>query len=302
MTDLVNDQMPSFEYEEMYPKLKIVESIMQHKNSGFISHMFASVLVAITALVSPGHGGPKNKVIIVQDEMPTIEVLSSFLRDKGKLNVTIVDQKNLPQDLSSYGSVIGYIHGKLEESVEVAVINYTKQGGRYICLHHSISSGKAKNKYYFDFLGIQLDNPKQAKHPVDPGQGYGWVEGEDVALTLVNLNSRHNITNHQIRWGDTISYMSSDGPSAERHYPSISLPATEVYMNHKFIDGREKTVLCGFKFLDKRNNQLFMQDRAVWLKPYGKGDIIYIMPGHTPADYKDRNISQMILNATQWTP
>jgi len=26
------------------------------------------------------------------------------------------------------------------------------------------------------------------------------------------------------------------------------------------------------------------------------------MPGHTPADYENKNISQMILNATQWTP
>jgi len=275
---------------------------MQNKNSGFLAHMSVSVLLVIVALISLGYGGPKNNVIIVQDEMPTIEVLSSFLSDKGKLNVTVVDQKNFPQDLSSYGSVIGYIHGKLEEPVEMAIIDYTKQGGRYIALHHSISSGKANNKYYFDFLGIQLDNGKQSRNPVEPGQGYGWVEGEDIVLTLVNLNPRHYITNHHVLWGDMISYMSSDQPSVERSYPSMSLPHTEVYMNHKFIDGREKVVLCGFKFLDKRNNQLFMQDRAVWLKQYGKGDIIYIMPGHTPADYENQNISRMILNATQWTP
>jgi hypothetical protein len=275
---------------------------MQHRNVFFLTHMSASILVAITALTSLGYSGPKNSVIIVQDEMPTIEVLSKFLRDKGKLNVTVVDQKALPQDLSPYGSVIGYIHGKLEESAEMAIISHTKQGGRYICLHHSISSGKAKNRYYFDFLGIQLDNGKQSKNPVEPGKGYGWVEGEDVVLTLVNLNPHHYITNHQIQWSDTISYMSSDQPSVERSYSSLSLPHTEVYMNHKFIDGREKVVLCGFKFLDKRNNQLFMQDRAVWLKKYGKGDIIYLMPGHTPADYENRNIGQMILNAVQWIP
>lgn len=274
---------------------------MQHQNNCFIPRTFAAVLVFTTALMSLAHAGPKNRIIIVQDEMPAIEVLSSFLRDKGKLDITIVDQKRFPQDLSPYSSVIGYIHGKLEESTETAIIDYTKRGGRYICLHHSISSGKAKNKYYFDFLGVQLDHGSRSKHPVEPGQGYGWVEGEDIVLTLVNLNPRHYITNHLVQWGDMISYLSSDQPSVERSYPSISLPATEVYMNHKFIDGREKTVLCGFKFLDKRNNRLFMQDRAVWLKPYGQGDIIYIMPGHTPADYEDRNISQIILNAAQWT-
>ncbi len=294
MVDLANDYEPG--------SIKIVKSIMQHKNTRFISCIFVSVLVVITALVSPSYGGPKNKVIIVQDEMPATEVLSSFLRDKGKLNVTVVDQKACPQNLSPYGAVIGYIHGRLEEAVELAVIDYTRRGGRYIALHHSISSGKAKNKYYFDFLGIQLDNGKQSKYPVEPGKGYGWVEGEDIVLTLVNLNPHHYITKHHVNWGDMISYISSDQPSVERPYPSISLPHSEVYMNHKFVDGREKVVLCGFKFLDKRNSRLFMQDRAVWFKPYGKGDIIYIMPGHTPADYENQNISQMILNATQWMP
>jgi len=264
--------------------------------------MCASVCIVITVLTSLGYSGPRNKVIIVQDEMPTVKVLSHFLREEGKLDVAVVDQKTLPQDLSAYGSVIGYIHGKLAESAEMAIIDYTKQGGRYICLHHSISSGKARNKHYFAFLGIQLDKGSQSKHPVEPGQGYGWVEGKDIALTLVNLNPHHYITNHKIQWNDPILYTSSDQPSVERSYPSITLAHTEVYMNHKFIDGREKTVLCGLKFLDQRNKQLFMQDRAVWLKPYSKGDIIYIMPGHTPADYENKNISQMILNATQWTP
>lgn len=71
-------------------------------------------------------------------------------------------------------------------------------------------------------------------------------------------------------------------------------------MNHKFTDGREKTVLCGLKYYDPRNGELFMQDRAVWLKPYGEGDIVYILPGETPADYENPNIAQMILNAVMW--
>jgi len=48
----------------------------------------------------------------------------------------------------------------------------------------------------------------------------------------------------------------------ESLYPSLSLHESEVYMNHKFTDGREKTVLMGFRFLDERNDQMFMQDRA----------------------------------------
>ncbi len=264
--------------------------------------ILASLLFTVTCAIPLTHAAPGDKVLIVQDEMPSLVPLTAFLQDKGKLDVTTVDQKAFPQDLSGYTSVIAYIHGKLEEPVEVAVIDYTRKGGRYIALHHSISSGKGKNKYYFDFLGIQLDNPTQSRNPVEPGKGYGWVEGENITLTLVNLNPNHYITNHDVNWPDTISYTSSDSPAIENNYPSISLPDSEVYMNHKFTDGREKTVLCGLRFLDSRNNQLFMQDRAVWLKPCEKGHIIYIMPGHKPTDYKNPNIAQIILNATQWKP
>ena len=71
---------------------------------------------------------------------------------------------------------------------------------------------------------------------------------------------------------------------------------------HKFRDGREKTVLFGFKFFDDRNGQLFMQDRAGWFKKYGKGEVVYFMPGHSASDFENANISQMILNAINWEP
>jgi hypothetical protein len=274
---------------------------MPYPNIRFLPRLVAVTLVVLFLMISHGFADSGDNILIVQDELPALKVLTGFLAEKGKLGVTVVDQPHLPQDLSGYKAVLAYIHKQLDESVELAVIGYTQQGGRFIALHHSISSGKAKNRYYFDFLGIQLDHPKQSKHPVEPGQGYGWVSGEDVTLTLVNLNPHHYITNHNITWGDPIAYLSSDQPSVEGHSPSISLPDSEVYMNHKFIDGREKTVLCGFKFMDKRNNRLFMQDRAVWLKTSGNGDIVYIMPGHTPSDYENQNVSQMILNAIQWT-
>ncbi|MEM8969244.1 MAG: ThuA domain-containing protein [Bacteroidota bacterium] len=244
------------------------------------------------------------KVLIVQDEMPQIEVLNKFLRTTGELEVDIVNQANLSESMSGYEAVIGFIHGKLETTTEQAIINYTEAGGKYVCLHHSISSGKARNEFYFDFLGIQLDHPEFSRYPVKPGEGYGWYhDGKNgITLIMVNLNSHHYITNHNIEWGPTVSYLSSDGPATEGLFPSISLPKTEVYMNHKFTDGREKTVLCGLKYFDPRNGELFMQDRAVWLKPYGDGHIIYILPGETPADYENPKIAQMILNAIVWEP
>lgn len=242
------------------------------------------------------------RVLVVQDEMPQIEVLVDYLQNTGNLRVDVVDQANLPERMDDYRAVIGFIHGRIDLPTEEVIIDYTENGGRYICLHHSISSGKARNPHYFDFLGIHLDNPEFSPNPVKPGGGYGWYhDGENgITLRLVNLNQNHYITNHNIEWGPPISYTSSDGPAVEGMYPSIALPKTEVYMNHKFTDGREKIVLAGFKFYDQRNGEIFMQDRAVWYKPYGQGLIFYFMPGETPEDYRNKNIAQMILNAVQW--
>ncbi|MBN2413277.1 ThuA domain-containing protein [candidate division KSB1 bacterium] len=238
------------------------------------------------------------QVLIIQDEKPQMEVLSRFLQEKGGLDVQIADQENLPQDLTPCKAVIVFIHGELFPETERAVIDYTKNGGRCIVLHHSISSGKAKNEFYFDFLGIRLDSPEKSRFPVEPGAGYGWVD--PVTLTIVNLNSNHYVTSHNITWEDQVLYTPSDNPGVEALYPCLSLDSSEVYMNHKFIDGREKTVLCGIKFLDERNGQLFMQDRGAWIKDQGKGKIFYFQPGHRPEDYKNNIVSQMILNAIEW--
>ncbi len=40
------------------------------------------------------------KVLIVQDELPQMEVLAKFLRERGRLSVTISDQQSLPDDFS----------------------------------------------------------------------------------------------------------------------------------------------------------------------------------------------------------
>lgn len=241
-----------------------------------------------------------NQVLIVHDELPQMEVLKGILEDRGGFDVTVVDQSALPEDWSGYQAVIGYIHRVLEVPAEKAFIAYTENGGRYIALHHSISSKKAGNEFYFDFLGMQLDSPKSAKHPVMPGEGYGWRE--EVTLTLVNLNPGHYITSNDVNWGEAVSYTSSDQPSVEALYTSIDLHESEAYMNHKFTDGREKTVLCGFRFLDDRNGQMFMQDRAAWLKSYGEGEVVYFMPGHAASDFENQNFSQMIINAINWAP
>jgi hypothetical protein len=240
------------------------------------------------------------KVLIIQDELKQMEVLSEFLTsNQGNLEIDIVKQKNLPEDLSAYHSILLYLHFKLQEDTESKVIEYTRNGGRLIVLHHSISSGKAKNKDFFPFLGIQLDGTDNSRDAEPPGGGYAWIEG--VTFTLINLDSGHCVINHNVEWGEEVNYTPSDLTSLASAYPTISLHDSEVYLNHKFTDGKDKTILMGMKFYDIRNDQLFMQDRASWHKIAGQGDIFYFMPGHSSREFENKNFSQMILNAINYS-
>jgi hypothetical protein len=250
----------------------------------------AVFIVALTCGVS----GPAGKagVLIIQDERPQMDVLAKFLTEKGKLTVTITDQKSMPKDLSPYKAVIVFVHKDLYEPTERAIIDYTKAGGRLVCLHHSISSKKAENKFYFDFLGVQL-----SKGSMEDG-GYAYKAS---SWTLVNLNSKHYITNHNIEWNDEVTYTSSDQPAAEKAYPCTRLKDdSEVFINHLFTDGRDKTVLCGLIYTDKATGKTYMQDRGGWIKAQGKGTIVYLMPGHCISDYQNERVAQMVLNAVTW--
>jgi hypothetical protein len=239
------------------------------------------------------------KVLIIQDELKQMEVLSEFLTgNQENLDVDIVKQKKLPGDLTNYRAVILYLHFRLQEDTEAKVIEYTRNGGRLIVIHHSISSGKAKNKDFFPFLGVQLDGTDNSRDPEPPGGGYVWIEG--VTFTLINLNAGHCVINYNVEWGEEISYTPSDVTSPASTYPTISLHDSEVYLNHKFTDGMDKTILMGLKFYDIRNDQLFMQDRASWHKTAGQGDIFYFMPGHSSREFENKSFAQMILNAINY--
>ena len=274
------------------------------KTAGLGAERVVRVLVVgVTLILSVGvfgSGARAKKVLIVMDEREQMEVLADYLKQKGGVASTIVDQAALPGDLSAYDAVIGYIHGKLDRRTELAIIDYTKKGGRFVCLHHMISSGKARNVFYFDFLGIQLDKPGESRNPTTPGGGYAWRHPVD--MTIVNVNPEHYISNHKISWGREISYKPSDEPSVEKGYPAFEMKDTEFYLNHKFTDGRVKTVLLGFKCVDERNGITFMQDRAGWIKKQGKGHIVYLKMGHSTADFKLPNICQFVLNAVLWRP
>jgi len=243
-------------------------------------------------------GSKGAKVLIVMDEREQMEALAKYLKAKGGVQSTIVDQKSAPQDWSSFDAVIGYVHGALQETTELKIIDYTKKGGRYVCLHHSISSDKTENKFYFDFLGVRLPGAEKSREPAQPDGHYAWRH--DVDMAVVNLIPGHYITTNGVTWPEKTSYRPSDSPSATGDYLAFTLKQAEPYMNVQFSDGREKTVLLGFKYLDDRNGALYMQDREGWLKPSGKGWIVYLQMGHSTHEFEHPAVAQMVLNAVTW--
>jgi hypothetical protein len=161
-----------------------------------------------------------------------------------------------------------------------------------------ISSGKSKNKYYFDFLGVRMDDIDLARQPADPGGHYAWREG--VVQTVVNLAPKHYITSNGISWPEETMFTSTG--AGQRECPALTLADSEVYMNVKFTDGGDKTILLGFKYLDDRNKVLHQQATDGWLKPSGKGWIVYLQMGHSTHEYQNPSVAQMVLNAIAWKP
>jgi hypothetical protein len=54
------------------------------------------------------------------------------------------------------------------------------------------------------------------------------------------------ITRADVKWDEKVSYTLSDYPSSGGMYPCTGLKQdSEVFINHKFANGREKIVLCG---------------------------------------------------------
>jgi hypothetical protein len=256
--------------------------------------------LSLLTLALPSFAAAAPRVLILMDERPQMEALASYLKAKGGVESTIVDQASAPADWSAFDAVIGYVHSALQEPIELKIIDYTKRGGRFVCLHHMISSGKSKNRYYFDFLGVRMTGIEQAREPSQPGGHYAWRD--PVALTVVNVSPSHYITRTGITWPERTAFAVSGSSAAPVDLPSVTLDRAEAYMNVAHADGGEKTILLGLKYLDDRNGALYMQDHEGWLKPSGRGWIVYLQPGHFTAEFEHPVVAQLILNAVTWKP
>ena len=234
------------------------------------------------------------QVLVVHDELPQMELLAGFLKEGYGYDLDLRTQPEMPADISAYKAVIVFVHGKLFEEPEKAFIAYAKAGGRLIVLHHSISSGKRNNKYWFNFLGIKLPQGSWQEG------GYKWIE--PVRQKVVNINPGHYITSHEVKYDGKISFESEKVKAGE--YPYFALKKnSEVYLNHTFTDGNEKTLLLGFIYDgEKIGGRKIMQHTSGWLKKVGKGWLIYLQPGHSVEDVQSKPFRQIIVNAIRWKP
>jgi len=127
--------------------------------------------------------------LIVADEFPAMQGLAKQLQGSSE----IIDQSKMPADLSGFKSVVVYIHQNITPAAEAAFIQYTDNGGRLVLLHHSISSGKRKNKQWLPWLGVELPDK-----PYEQG-GYKWIDPADFEF--------FNAAGERIQFHDSEIYM-----------------------------------------------------------------------------------------------
>ena len=223
--------------------------------------------------------------LIVADEFPAMEVLAARLKTGAGVASTIVKQAEMPADLSHYSTVIVYIHGRLAEPAEKAFIDYANAGGKLILVHHSISSGKRANRYWFPFLGVTL--------PLGELSAGGYKYFEEIDMEIVNLAPKHFITTNQVKYDGTVAYR-------EKELPAFELKDTEVYLN-QVLTG-EKTVLLGFKFREAKSGVTYIEDTAGWYKKAGRGLVMYFMPGHSVTEFQNPAYAQILVNAVSFRP
>lgn len=248
--------------------------------------LLISIIIGLTGVKADEVLIVAEEVLIVADEIPAMEVLAKALKDQEGINSTIVTQVEMPESLDSFQAVIVYIHGKIDAGPEKAFIKYTKDGGKLICLHHTIGQARKKNEFWLPFLGVDLLTEKG----VNEG-GYKWIEG--INLQIVNLAPDHFITTKKVKYDMQVAYKSEAG-GTEKLLPGLIFRDTEVYLNHVLLSPR--TVLLGFKYQDE-NGKIWMQDRSAWYMPVGKGWLFYSQLGHTVQDFENPVYARIIINA-----
>ena len=254
--------------------------------------MIRSLLLLMGSLAGVGTASAAD-VLIVADEFPAMHFLADVLKSEENLSTLVVAQDELPAELGAFRAVVVYIHGELRPPIEESLIRYTRRGGKLIVLHHSISSGKRKNREWFAFLGIALPTGDLA------AGGYHWIE--PATFDLVNLAPDHFITTHKVDYPAHLPFRLPDEPYPPPERPAFTLTGSEVYLNHTFTAPR--TVLLGFQYVDDRNGgKVYQQNTAGWIMAAGQGLVIYLKAGHSRSDFEHPTYLRIVLNAVVFRP
>jgi hypothetical protein len=223
------------------------------------------------AMIFPAHAAD---VLIVCDEVPAMQVLARQLEQRIHVSNEIISQDQLPTSLSGYKTVLVYIHKDLAEGPEKVFIEYAKGGGKLVLLHHSISSGKRKNKYWLPFLGVEL--------PTTPFEEGGYKYVDPATFEIVNLAPGNAITTHGV-----------DYPT--RDPARFELQDTEIYLNHVLTG--QRTTLLGLRYLETKSGKLYSQSTMGWYRPAERGGVYYFMAGHRSQDFDNPSYAQIIANS-----
>ena len=253
------------------------------------SPSFKFLLVLIVLIpISISAFAQKNKVLIVSDTWPEMDVLANGLKENGYI-VSKANEEELESDLSGFDFVFMYVHVTHAPRTTQVLIDYTINGGSLVVLHHGISSSKMKNPEWLDFLGIQL-------YPRDH-QEYPWKVLANLTYSMVNLNPGHFITSNGIEYEKITPFKSEYETIYEGEYSAFQLVNTELFLNQRFTDD-QRTILYGFRTEDGSR----VQPTSGWYCPKGKGMVFYYQAGHEELDYQNPNFLQVILNTLEWDP
>lgn len=247
-----------------------------------------AILMLVCAMFSASN--VTAKVLIVHDEPGPMTVLADALRDKAGFTVVSVEQGKLPDDLSEFAAVFNFVHKPMTPRAEQLCIEYARNGGRHVLLHHAISSSKRKNPKLLAELNSEVPPGRK------PANGFYVERG---TLTFVNLAPKHFITSNEITYPAKGSFPDAVGQPVE--CGSFSFDNTEIFLNLKFHPCPDRTVLYGITFRDA-DGKSFAQHAGGWVMRTGKGYSFYFQAGHEARDFASPIYQQILSNCVLWRP
>jgi hypothetical protein len=217
-------------------------------------------------------------------------ILAEALKEKGGFTVVSVVQDKLPDDLSRFAAVFNFVHKPMTDRTERLCIEYARNGGRHILLHHAISSSKRNNPKLLAELRAAVPPGREAAN------GFYVERG---TLTYANLAPDHFITSNGISYTSKTKYLAANGQLIERD--AFSFGNTEIFLNLKFEPCPQRTVLYGITFRDADDVE-FAQLAGGWVMCTGEGYSFYFQAGHEGSDFSNPIYQQILVNCVLWKP